>query len=135
MDEIDLELEEMVKEIEGQAKCRRIDSGIIEFLHKHRTATDISLKDAVGIDMILFGADVSGKGSFTLYTDSATIHGSVLDYCTDILHKILNEAVENRGQLIYDRETGYFYMFPSGIPFKVITEGRIFKRYSFEVGL
>ena len=134
MDQIDMELQEMLKETEGQAKYGHTDPRIIEFLDQHRVSEDIALKDAVGIDMVLFAADISVKGTFTLYTDTATVHGSIRDYDVDmLLHKILSEVVKSKGQLLYNMKTGYFYMFPAGIPFKVVIRGRIFQRYDFEV--
>lgn len=138
MDEIDLEIEQMLRQASGKKEYREIQEEdrdrINSFIESYRGSPTKPLGTVVNRVINVKAVDINlMRGGFTIFTDSSVLYGTSLDNCAIQLESFLSEQKEGISYHNKDGWGRYLYMFPDSLTMSVRLKGKFLKRYEFEV--
>jgi hypothetical protein len=135
MDGIDLEIEQMLKEIKAERytefdlnDLKKIETFVTSFSGKHK----IQIKEAVNRELIVRGAVINLLSGFDIFTDDVVITGVFFNSTSTRLEislsKVPGIAYHNK-----DGRGKFIYVFPEGLSMIIRLRGKLVKWYDFEV--
>ena len=138
MDEIDLEIEQMLRQASGKKEYREIQEEdrdrINSFIESYRGSPTKPLGTVVNGVINVKAVDINlMRGGFTIFTDSSVLYGTSLDNCAIQLESFLSRQKEGISYHNKDGWGRYLYMFPDSLVMSVRLKGKFLKRYEFEV--
>ena len=138
MDEIDLEMEQMLRHASGKKEYREIQEEdrdkINSFIELYRGLPTKPLGTVVNRVINVKAVDINlMRGGFTIFTDSSILYGTSLDNCAIQLESFLSRQKEGISYHNKDGWGRYLYMFPDSLAMSVRLKGKFLKRYEFEV--
>ena len=138
MDEIDLEMEQMLRHASGKKEYREIQEEdrdrINSFIESYRGSPTKPLGTVVNGVINVKAVDINlMRGGFTIFTDSSVLYGTSLDNCAIQLESFLSRQKEGISYHNKDGWGRYLYMFPDSLVMSVRLKGKFLKRYEFEV--